>query len=94
MNLTNATAGTRGHIVYGLVFCLAIAATGTLGFVVAPGVSKPQEREFTVVTTKYAYEPAVIRVNKGERRATRSSSRHHTTRFEGSITGSRFFIDD
>ena len=65
-NLTNATAGTRGRIVYGLVFCLAMAATGTLGFVVAPGVSKPQEREFTVVTTKYAYEPAVIRVNKGD----------------------------
>ncbi len=43
-----------------------MAATGTLGFVVAPGVSKPQEREFTVVTTKYAYEPAVIRVNKGD----------------------------
>ena len=43
-----------------------MAATGALGFVVAPGVSKPQEREFTVETTKYAYEPAVIRVNKGD----------------------------
>ena len=43
-----------------------MAVTGTLGFVVAPGVSKPQEREFTVVTTKYAYAPAVIRVNKGD----------------------------
>ena len=39
-----------------------MAVTGTLGFVVAPGVSKPQEREFT----KYAYAPAVIRVNKGD----------------------------
>ena len=67
MNLTNATAGTqRPYRHGGPVFCLAMAATGTLGFVVAPGVSKPQEREFTVVTAKYAYAPAVIRVNKGD----------------------------
>lgn len=48
------------------VFLTTVVLTGALGFFLAPAVSSPQERAITVVASKYAYEPAVIRVNRGD----------------------------
>ena len=48
------------------LFLATMAVTAALGFFLAPAVSSPQERAFTVIASKYAYEPAVIRVNRGD----------------------------
>ncbi|GMR24339.1 MAG: hypothetical protein BMS9Abin37_2870 [Acidobacteriota bacterium] len=48
------------------VLLSTMAVSGALGFFLAPAVSAPQERTITVVARKYAYEPAVIRVNRGD----------------------------
>ncbi len=56
----------RGQIASGMVLVLSLAGFGALGFVVAPTLPKPQERSFTVVAHRYGYDPAVIRVNRGD----------------------------
>lgn len=48
------------------VIVLAAASAGAAGFFLAPRVSAPQERAFTVHLRKYEYDPAVIRVNRGD----------------------------
>jgi len=44
----------------------AVAVMGGAGYWWGSGPLTPQEREVTVVARKYGYEPAVIRVNKGD----------------------------
>lgn len=56
----------RGQIVSGMVPLLSLAGFGALGFLVAPTLPVPQERSFTVVARRYAYDPAVIRVNRDD----------------------------
>lgn len=51
---------------YALIWLL-IAGGGALGLGLAHlSVAKPQERTFTIVAHKYAYEPSVLRVNRGD----------------------------
>ncbi len=45
-----------------------LIAGGALGFALAHlSVAPPQERTFTIIAHKYAYEPAVLRINRGDR---------------------------
>lgn len=48
------------------VFLSAVAGLGLLGLGVAPGVGAPQERVVTIHARRYGYEPATIRVNRGD----------------------------
>lgn len=64
---TQTVRRQRGQILPGLVFFLTLGGTGSLGFLLAPAISQPQERDFTIVARKYAYEPAILRVNRGDR---------------------------
>src|SRR5579862_5819883 len=48
------------------VFLLVAASVGALGFVLAPRVSVPQERAFTIHLRKYEYDPPVLHVNRGD----------------------------
>lgn len=43
-----------------------VVGFGALGLVAAPAGSPPQERKITVHARKYAYEPDVIHVNRGD----------------------------
>jgi heme/copper-type cytochrome/quinol oxidase subunit 2 len=49
-----------------MVLLLSLAGFGALGFLVGPTLPEPQERSFTVVARRYGYDPAVIRVNRGD----------------------------
>jgi heme/copper-type cytochrome/quinol oxidase subunit 2 len=48
------------------VFFLVAAGMGVVGFFIAPRVSVPQERSYTVHLRKYEYDPPVLRVNRGD----------------------------
>lgn len=50
----------------GLVLALPIAGLGLGGFWAGTRPLAPQERSIAVIARKYAYEPPVIRVNKGD----------------------------
>lgn len=56
----------RGRIASGVVPLLSLAAFGVLGFLVGPTLPGPRERSFTVAARRYGYDPAVIRVNRGD----------------------------
>jgi len=53
-------------VLYRAVFTLSLAGFGILGYLVAPGTSFPQQRSFTIQARQYAYDPPVIRVNRGD----------------------------
>ena len=47
---------------------LLLFAGGSVGFLSASlGQAPPQERSFTITAHKYAYDPPVLRVNRGDR---------------------------
>jgi heme/copper-type cytochrome/quinol oxidase subunit 2 len=48
-----------------LVLALVIAG-GATGFLIASHPPEPKERNFTIRARQYAYEPAVIQVNRGD----------------------------
>lgn len=50
-----------------LAFLTVVAAGGGLGLVLGGGSPEPATRTFTVQARQYGYEPAVIRVNKGDK---------------------------
>lgn len=56
----------RGQVVYSVILALSVAGFGGLGFLMGTGVPEPQERSFTIHARQYAYEPRVIRVNRGD----------------------------
>lgn len=45
---------------------VAVLGFGALGFLLAPATEPPQERAFTIAAAQYAYDPPVIRVNRGD----------------------------
>lgn len=49
-----------------LMVLVLVTAGGVLGFLTASRTPEPQERAFTIRARQYAYEPAVIRVNRGD----------------------------
>lgn len=49
-----------------VVFLVVASSIGAAGFFLAPGVPAPKDRSFTVRMRKYEYDPAVIRVNRGD----------------------------
>ena len=56
----------RGQVAYALLYLLIVAGGGAAGFAFAPGSPDPQERSFTISSFQYGYDPAVIRVNRGD----------------------------
>jgi plastocyanin len=48
------------------LFFLVAAGMGAAGFFLAPRVTVPQEKTFTVHLRKYEYDPHIIRVNRGD----------------------------
>lgn len=65
---------SRGQAAPALVFATVMAGTGALGFLSAARSAAPQERVITVQARRYGYEPAVIRVNRGDTIRLRLSS--------------------
>jgi plastocyanin len=63
--MKNRWPGASG-VLRGLGFLLIVAAVGGVGFLLAPAVQAPQEREIIVRAQKYGYDPGVIRVNRGD----------------------------
>jgi heme/copper-type cytochrome/quinol oxidase subunit 2 len=59
----------------GLLFAVIASAGGAIGAVAAGGSSEGSERTFNVVARQYGYEPAVIRVNRGDTVTLRFASR-------------------
>ncbi len=49
-----------------LLASLAVLACGAVGFALAPAGEAPRERTLSVVASRYAYDPPVIRVNRGD----------------------------
>lgn len=49
-----------------LMVLVVVIAGGAAGFLSASRTPEPQERTFTIRARQYAYEPAVIRVNRGD----------------------------
>jgi heme/copper-type cytochrome/quinol oxidase subunit 2 len=64
--LWTALKSQRGHVRHGLALCLPTLALGGMGFLIGSGADAPQERTFTIRARRYAYEPQVIRVNRGD----------------------------
>jgi len=57
----------RAHQVLDTVIVLAtVLLGGVVGYVAAPKPPAPQERQITIRARQYAYEPEVLRVNKGD----------------------------
>lgn len=51
-----------------LLLGLLLAVGGSVGFLAAHvGQGAPQERSFTITAHKYAYDPPVLQVNRGDR---------------------------
>ncbi len=49
-----------------LVAASAVLGLGALAFALGPGGEAPQERAITILASQYAYDPPVIRVNRGD----------------------------
>jgi heme/copper-type cytochrome/quinol oxidase subunit 2 len=49
-----------------LIVLVLVIAGGAVGFLSASRTAEPQERTITIRARQYAYEPAVIRVNRGD----------------------------
>jgi len=49
-----------------LIVALSVVFGGIVGFMTTPLPAPPQEREITIRARQYAYEPEVLRVNKGD----------------------------
>ena len=55
------------HQAIDIVSVLAsIVAGGVIGFVATPEPAAPQERQITIRARQYAYDPEVLRVNRGD----------------------------
>jgi plastocyanin len=50
----------------GVLFASVVVACGLVGFGLTSSDQEPREWAITVVAEKYAYDPAVIRVNRGD----------------------------
>lgn len=50
-----------------LPFIFVVLVCGFFGGLLGSGTSHPQERAFEITARKYAYEPNVIRVNRGDK---------------------------
>lgn len=48
------------------IYLAVIALSGAIGYFVAAEGTEPQERSFTIIARQYAYDPPVIRVNRGD----------------------------
>lgn len=48
------------------LFLAAVAVGGLTGFLTSSRSVPPRERSFTILARQYSYEPAVIRVNRGD----------------------------
>jgi plastocyanin len=68
--MTELESGTRKdwgrNALPATLYLGVIALSGAIGFLVAGGGSDPQERSFTIIARQYAYDPPVIRVNRGD----------------------------
>lgn len=64
MNDLRESMSRRGF--WPALFFLVAAGLGAAGFFLAPAVSVPQERTFTVHMRRYEYDPHVLRVNRGD----------------------------
>ena len=49
-----------------LIVVVFLMVGGVVGFLAAPDAAAPQERQITIRARQYAYEPEVLRVNKGD----------------------------
>jgi hypothetical protein len=49
-----------------LIISACVVAGGAVGFVATPEPPAPQERQITIRARQYAYDPEVLRVNKGD----------------------------
>ena len=58
---TESTWAPSGWLLLGVV-----AVGGLTGFLTTSRGAPPRERSFTILARQYAYEPAVIRVNRGD----------------------------
>lgn len=58
--------GSHRRFLYAGVFTLTLAGAGVLGYLVGSITASPQERSFTIKARRYAYDPPVIRVNRGD----------------------------
>jgi len=61
-----SVANEEGQITIAAVALLTVAGFGALGFISARAPEAPRERNFAIVASRYAYEPEVIRVNRGD----------------------------
>lgn len=59
-------AGARRFLPW-LYFLISLLVFGGIGVISAGGHSEPQEREITIRAFKYGYDPAIIRVNRGDK---------------------------
>lgn len=64
MERRRRTESTRGPALWLLLG--AVAVGGMAGFLTTSRPAPPRERSFTILARQYAYEPAVIRVNRGD----------------------------
>lgn len=59
---------SRAHqVIDSAIVLAAVLLGGVVGYVAAPKPPAPQERQITIRARQYAYEPEVLRVNKGDR---------------------------
>ena len=62
----NTPANRRRHVIALVAFVALVALGGLIGLLAGSRVAAPQTRRFAVHARQYAYDPPVIRVNRGD----------------------------